>query len=272
MKHLKIRNIIGLILVLVLTAGLLSGCGAGASEDESADQLSAIQEKGKIVIGVEGTYPPFTYHDDDDSLTGFDIELAEAIAEKLGVEAEFVESDWDSLLAGVDSGRLDTVINNVTITEDRQEKYDFTDPYLYIYREIIVRTENEDVKSLDDLNGKKVANNATGDYNSRLEELGAEIVPIDTAEEAINLVESGRADLSVFASVTFAEYLKEHPDAQVKVAFRTPEPASLTAIPVKKGETALLEAINNALAELRKDGTLLALSEKYFDADLTQEE
>ncbi|MGN1412830.1 MAG: transporter substrate-binding domain-containing protein [Anaerovoracaceae bacterium] len=270
MEHLK--KVTALVLILIFTAVMLTGCGGDAAESEEVSQLEAIQSNGKIVIGVEGTYPPFTYHGDDDTLTGFDIELASAIAEKLGVEAEFVESEWDSLLAGVDSGRLDTVINNVTITEERQEKYDFSDPYLYIYREVIVKKENTEIQSLDDFKGKKVANNATGDYNATIEELGAEIVPINTAEEAINLVESGRADLSVFASVSFAEYVKQHPETQVEVAFLVPEEASLTAIPVKKGEEELLNAINSALGELRNDGTLKELSEKYFGDDLTQEE
>ncbi len=129
MKHIRTKRWITVLIALVAAAVLFTGCGSTSEESSSDDsQLAAIQEKGKILVGVEGTYPPFTYHDDDDSLTGFDIELAQAIAEKLGVEVEFVESDWDSLLAGIDSGRIDTVINNVTITDARKEKYDFTDP------------------------------------------------------------------------------------------------------------------------------------------------
>ncbi len=141
---------------------------------------------------------------------------------------------------------------------------------MYTYREIVTKKGNEEIQSMDDLDGKKVANNSTGDYNTTLEELGAEIVPIDTAEEAINLVESGRADLTVYASVSFYEYLKEHPDADVEIAFRVPDEASMTAIPVKKDEPELYDAINGALNELRTDGTLKELSEKYFDQDLTE--
>ena len=264
---MKKRKIAILALAVVLAAGLLAGCGKSETEDE----LAQIQASGKIVVGVEGTYPPVTYHDDNGNLTGFDIDVANAVADKLGVKAEFVESDWDSLLAGVDSKRFDTVINAVSITDERKEKYDFAGPYFYITRQIVVKTGNEDIKSLNDLNGKKVATNATNDYAETLEKLGATIVPIDTSDEAADLVLSGRADFCMFNDTIFGEYIKQHPDAQLTVAFRIPDEVETIGIPVRKGETKLYEAIQNALTEIEKDGTLAKLSEKYFGADYTSE-
>ena len=124
------------LLAFTLTAAVFSGCGSTASSAVSADataestsaasaeggELEKVKAAGKLVIGVEGTYPPFTYHDDSGELTGLDIELGKALAEKLGVEAEFQEAAWDSLLIGIDSGRFDTVINSVSITDERAEK------------------------------------------------------------------------------------------------------------------------------------------------------
>lgn len=251
-------------LLVALGAGVLACCPV------FADELEDIQNAGSIKVGVEGTYAPFTYHDESGDLVGFDVEVAKAIAEKLGVEAEFVESDWDSLLAAVDSGRIDTVINDVSITEEREEKYDFSDPYFYISRQVVVPSDNDDIQSLEDLDGKKVATNITNDYAPQLEELGVTIVPISTSEEAATLVTSGRADFCMFSTVILNEYLEQHPDAELKVAFVIPdEEDEKIAIPVRKGETSLVDAINDALGELKESGTLAELSEKYFNGDYT---
>lgn len=100
----------------------------GTSEN---DALAAIRERGQLIVGTEGTWSPWTYHDESDTLTGYDVEVARRIGESLGVETVFVEGEWDGLLAGMDAGRYDLVINGVEITDERAEKYDFSDPYAY---------------------------------------------------------------------------------------------------------------------------------------------
>ena len=212
------KNILTLGLAAILTGVLATGTVAYAADDE----LSQIQESGVLKVGVEGTYPPYTYHDEDGELTGFDVEVAKAIADKLGVEADFTESAWDSLLAGIDSGRLDTVINAVSITDERSEKYDFAGPYFYITQQIVVSKDNDDIVDMDSLNGKKMANTATTAYLDLLEDAGASLVQINTADEAVSLISSGRADFTTFNSVVFNEYLQQHPDANLKVAFVIP--------------------------------------------------
>ena len=278
---------ISFIMALLLIIALVSGCGsqgdsgaASAGESEAAesisaeaggDELDSVLAAGKIVVGVEGTYPPFTYHDGDGELVGFDVEVAERIAEKLGVEVEFVEAAWDSLLIGIDSGRLDLVVNAVSITEERAEKYDFTAPYYYEARRVIVRAEDDSIQSAEDLNGKKVATNVTNAFIPWYESMGAEIVGIDTSGEAIELVLSGRADLCGTSVPVLNSYMDEHPDAEgrLKVAFVIPDSEDQIAIPVRKGETRFLEAVDQALAQLRDDGTLKELSEKYLQGDYT---
>lgn len=261
------KNILTLGLATILTGVLATGTVAYAADDE----LSQIQESGVLKVGVEGTYPPYTYHDKDGELTGFDVEVAKAIADKLGVEADFTESAWDSLLAGIDSGRLDTVINAVSITDERSEKYDFAGPYFYITQQIVVSKDNDDIVDMDSLNGKKMANTATTAYLDILEDAGASLVQINTADEAVALISSGRADFTTFNSVVFNEYLQQHPDANLKVAFVIPNVVDEYGVPVKKGETALYDAIQSAIDELKKDGTLSQLSMDYFDTDFTQE-
>ncbi len=239
-------------------------------ENEADDELAQIQKNGVLRVGVEGTYPPMTYHDEDGKLTGFDVEVAEKIAEKLGVTAEFTESGWDSLLAGIDSGRLDTVINAVSITDEREIKYDFAGPYFYITQQIVVAADDDSITDMDSLRGKKVANTVTTAYQDILEEAGAELVPISTAEEAASLITSGRADFTTFNSVVFNEYLTQHPEAGLKAAFDIPDVIDTYAVPVKKGETRLHDAIQQALDELSQEGVLTELSIEYFGKDFTQ--
>lgn len=243
---------------------------AANTENEADDELAQIQKNGVLRVGVEGTYPPMTYHDEDGKLTGFDVEVAEKIAEKLGVTAEFTESGWDSLLAGIDSGRLDTVINAVSITDEREIKYDFAGPYFYITQQIVVAADDDSITDMDSLKGKKVANTVTTAYMDILEEAGAELVPISTAEEAASLITSGRADFTTFNSVVFNEYLTQHPEAGLKAAFDIPDVIDTYAVPVKKGETRLHDAIQQALDELSQEGTLTELSIEYFGKDFTQ--
>ena len=238
--------------------------------EDAKDELADIIKAGTIKVGVEGTYPPITYHDEAGELTGFDVDVAKAIASKLGVEAEFTESEWDSLLASIDSGRIDTVINAVSVTEQRKQKYDFTEPYVSVYRNIIVKGDNDSIKDPEDLKGTKVAENITTEYAEQLEELGATIVPIDTLQQAFDLVTSNRADFTILEDIQFYPYLEEHPDADLKIAFTIDDDVDQFAIPVKKGEERLLRALNAALNELKADGTLSGLSEKYFNSDVIE--
>ena len=190
---------------------------------------------------------------------------------KLGVEVEFQEAAWDSLLIGIDTGRFDTVINSVSITDERAEKYDFSDPYYYEARRVVVRADNDSINGPEDLNGKKIATNTTNAFIPWYEENGAEVVGIDTSAEAIDLVLSGRADFLGISVPVLNAYLDEHPDAvdKLKAAFVIPNSEDVIAIPVRKGEPEFLDAINAALAELREEGTLKEISEKYLGGDYT---
>jgi L-cystine transport system substrate-binding protein len=131
-----------LLLLLCSFSIILAACGTNKANPETAEQnnatekegaedlLAKIKEEGKIVIGTEGTYAPFTFHDESGKLTGFDVEIAQEVANRLGVEAEFLETQWDAMFAGLDSKRFDMVANQVGIKPERQEKYDFSVPYI----------------------------------------------------------------------------------------------------------------------------------------------
>ena len=284
---MKRRTFISLMSVMAAAGVLtLAGCssnsgnsgsssaasGTAASVASSAgDQLSNIQSSGKLIVALEGAWQPWSYHDESDTLVGYDVEVSRAIAEKLGVEPEYVESDWDSLFAGLDAGRYDLVCNGVEVTDERSKTYDFTNPYAYIHTALAVRKDNEDIQSFEDLNGKTTANSLASTYMELAESYGATVQGIDTLEETIQLLTAGRIDATLNANVSFYDYLNVHPDADFKLVAQT-EDASHVAIPIVKSEdSSFLDALNSAIDELRADGTLKELGEKYFGQDISFE-
>lgn len=262
---------ITLLLVLLMIIGLLAGCSKKEAEPEAPkDQLDSIREAGKLVVGIEGTYPPFNFVDDNGNYAGYDVDVATAVAEHLGVEVEFVMAEWDALLVGIDSQRWDTVIADVTATDERREKYDFSDPYLFTGRQVVVKTGNPlGLHTVDDLNGKKVATNATNSWVPKLEAMGAEIVPIETTDQCAQAVINGTADFCMFNDVVLKEYRENHPESELEVAFKIESDINEVSIPCRKGEERLLAEFNAAVKELRDSGKLKELSEKWFLQDLT---
>ena len=256
----KYWKAVSMVLALAIAVtGLLAGC----KKTGEKTQLEEIQAAGKIRIAMEGTWAPWTYHDETGALVGYDVEVGKAIASKLGVEAEFYEGEWDGLFAGLDGGRYDVIINGGDWTEERSTKYDFSDPYLYIYTVVIAKSDNDTIHSFEDLNGKKTANSLESTYMLIAEEYGAEVLGVDSLEETINMVLAGRVDATLNAEVSFDDYMNVHPDAA---------DTSNVVIPFRKGEQSKSsrEAVTKAIQELHADGTLSALSEKYFGKDYSK--
>ncbi|WP_312410806.1 amino acid ABC transporter substrate-binding protein [Shinella sp.] len=235
----------------------------------AGENLAAIQSAGTLKIGTEGTYAPFTYHDTDGKLVGFDVEIGEAIAEKLGVKAEFLEGKWDGLIAGLDANRYDAVINQVGITEARKQKYDFSEPYIASKAVLIVRGDDDSIKGFADLNGKKSAQSLTSNFGKIAEGAGAELVGTDGFDQSIQLVLTGRADATINDSLSFLDFKKHKPDANVKVVAEQAD-ADYSGVIIRKGEPELLEAINKALADIKADGTYKTISDKYFGQDVSK--
>lgn len=246
----------------LVQAAWMSAALAGAD-------LDAIKAAGVIKIGTEGTYAPFTFHDKDNKLVGFDVEIGEAVAAKLGVTPEFVEGKWDGLIAGLDVKRYDAVINQVGITEERKQKFAFSNPYIVSKVVLITKAENEDIKTFADLKGKKAAQSLTSNYGKQAEANGAELVATDGFDQSIQLVITGRADATLNDSLSFLDFKKQKPDAPVKVAAEDPN-GQPSGIIVRQGDDDLVAAINGALDAIKADGTYQKISDKYFGQDVSK--
>lgn len=231
--------------------------------------LDEVKAAGVLRIGTEGTYAPFTFHDDTGALVGFDVEIGRAISEQLGVEPEFVEGPWDGLIAGIDANRYDVVINQVGINEERQAKYDFSEPYIASKAALIVKDDNADIASFEDLAGKTSAQSLTSNFGKLAESYGAELVGTEGFDQSIALVIQGRADATINDSLSFFDFKTQQPDAPVKVV-ATAEDADFSGVILAKGKPELLAAINEALAAIKADGTYAEISQKYFGEDVSQ--
>ena len=264
------------VFLSLLLAGLLAlaGCGQnGGSQEESGDLLSRIKDRGELVVAMEGTWAPWTYHDESDALAGYDVEVSAAIAEKLGVSVRFEEGEFDGLLAGLEAGRYDIMVNGVDIDEDRKEKYDFSVPYAYNRTVVIVRADDDRIQAMEDLDGMTTANTLQSTYEAVGRQYGATVTPVDDFIQTIELLTSGRIDATLNAEVSYYDYLAQHPDAPIKIACIDPV-STQVAIPMRKGGESgeLKAAIDKALDELAEDGTLTELSIKYFGTDISKAE
>ena len=279
------RRRITLLLVTTLAAATLAGCGAKGTTDTTvtegedtvqasdADHLARIKTAGKITIATEGVWAPFTYHDPStDELVGFDVEVAAAIAEKLGVEADFKEVAFDGGLTGVTTGTFDMMANGVDVTEERKGTYDFTDPYAYDHAVVITLASNDSITSFQDLAGHTTANSAGSTYEAMGVQYGATVSNVDTLGETMTLVLNGTVDATINANTSAQDYFNTTGTTELKVAAVDPE-VTQYAVPLAKGSDndSLREAINKAIAELREEGKLSEISVKYFGADITKE-
>lgn len=258
---------------------VLSACGtkddnAGKNKSDNKtaekadkDLLAKVKDEGKLVIGTEGTYAPFTFHDPSGKLTGFDVELAEEVAKRLGVKAEFKETQWDAIFAGLDAKRFDMIANQVGIRPDRQEKYDFSDPYITSAAVLIASKDNDKVKSFEDMKGLNSAQSLTSNYADIAKKNGANIVGVDGFQQAVELLAQKRVDVTVNDKIAFLDYMKQKPDAPIKIV-ATADDASTSGFMFRKKNDTLVDAVNKALKEMIDDGTYKKISEKWFGVDV----
>jgi L-cystine transport system substrate-binding protein/L-cystine transport system permease protein len=247
--------------VLLVAALMLTACGSSATNGDNPVKVS-----GVLRVGTEGVYSPFSYHDPaSGELVGYDVDVARAVAEKLGLKVEFVETPWDAIFAALESGRFDVVANEVTISDERKQKYDLSKPYSVGEGVIVTRADDDSVKSLDDIKGKLAGETATSNWAQVARDHGARVEAVEGFTQAIKLLNQGRVDVVINDSIAVYAYLAETGDTSVKIAGTTGE-KSEQGFAARKN-SGLLPDLNKALDEVRSDGTLAAISKKYLKAD-----
>lgn len=269
---------VGLIAAISLALGACSsggtanstGSSAGSSSGGADTSLSDVKSKGELVVATEGTYKPFTYHEGGSgSLTGYDVEIARAVAAKLGVKATFRETQFDGIFAGLEAKRFDMIANQISINPERSAKYDFSTPYTVSPGVIVTKAGDNSITSFKSLKGKTTAQSLTSNYYKLAQQNGANVQAVEGWAQAIALLRQGRVDAVVNDKLTYLDYIKTNPDAGLKIAAETAE-KSRNAFVFRKGSNALVKAVDKALADLQADGTLTKISIKYFGVDVSK--
>jgi len=273
----------GLLFTFLIGVFVLAACGqtdtdnttdtTGENNEESLTKWDEMQEAGEIVAGTSGTLIAATYYTDEEELTGYDVEVMREIANRLDLEVQFEIMGIDSMLPAINSGRIDVAVNDIEATDNRKEKFNFSDPYKYSYSTMVVREDDySGINSLEDLEGKKAGGGATTVYSKIAEHFGAKVVTYGNApnEAYLSDVNTGRTDvivndyyLSKFGVGAFPDFdimlhpnLKFHPTEQ--------------AVVMPKESTTLQEKINEVLAEMHEDGTLTELATQFYSEDASQ--
>ncbi|EFM95571.1 amino acid ABC transporter substrate-binding protein [Actinobacillus pleuropneumoniae] len=231
--------------------------------------LERINAKGTITVGTEGTYAPFTYHDASGKLTGYDVEVTRAVAEKLGVKVDFKETQWDAMLAGLKADRFDLVANQVGLTTpERQATFDKSAAYSWSGAALVVRNDEQKIKQASDVKGVKTAQTLSSNYGELARANGADIVPIDGMAQGLLLIQQKRADATFNDNLALLDYLKKNLKLGLKIVWESPEKVDAGFI-ANKGNQEALNKISAAIGELHKDGTLKKLGEQFFGRDIS---
>ncbi len=249
-----VRRALLALAAALLAAVSLTGCGGGA-------------DANTLRVGTEGTYSPFSYQGPDGNLTGYDVEVVQAVGAKLGRQVEFVQTPWDAIFAGLEAERFDLVANQVTVTDERRARYDLSEPYTVSEGVIVTRADETAITSLADLRGRTTAQSATSNWAEVAREAGANVEAVEGFVQAVQLLKDGRVDATVNDTLAVAEYQKARGDAGVKIAGTTGD-TSEQAFAARK-DSGLIADVNRALGELRADGTLARISDKYFGSDVS---
>ncbi|MEI7915034.1 MAG: ABC transporter permease subunit [Mycobacteriaceae bacterium] len=258
---MRLRRGIILLAITMMAALTLNACGSKSTGRDALDS-------GVLRVGTEGTYSPFSYHDQTTrELVGYDVDVARAAGDKIGVRVEFVETPWDSIFAALEANRFDVVANQVSITPARQSKYDMSEPYSVSEGVIVTRTDDTSITSLADLTGRTAAQSMTSNWAQVARDAGARVEAVEGFTQAIKLLNQGRVDVVVNDSIAVYAYLAQTGDTSVKIAAQTGQ-KSTQGFAARKN-SGLLPDLNTAIEELRRDGTLAAISQKYLNANAT---
>ncbi|GFZ89938.1 basic amino acid ABC transporter substrate-binding protein [Compostibacillus humi] len=253
----KWKALIAAMFLFALT--VLAACGSSGDESSTEDSDSDSGDKSKLIVGTDATYAPMEYMDDNGNIVGIDIDIVEAVAKEIGVEVEFQNVGWEPLFPAVENGEVDFAVSSITITEERKENFDFTDPY-FVANQVILVPEGSDIKSAQDLEDKKVAVqiNTTGHIvvQDLLGNTNPNIVATETMPLAISEMLNGNADAAVGDNSVVIDYVKNNPNVELEIIEDDYFEKEYYGLMVKKGNTELLEKLNEGIQKIKENGKL----------------
>lgn len=255
-------------IVMFAALSVSAACASFAALAE--DLLDAVKTRGTLMIGMEGTYPPFDYRDSQGVLQGFDVDVAKALAAKLGVRPEFYTGEWSGLIGGLQAGKFDVVINQVTITQQRRQSLDFSPAYAYSAVQVLERKDDKaEYASLDELKGKRVAVTLGSNFADLAKSVpGIVVQTYPGMSEALSDLVGGRAD-AYLNDRLFVPYLIKTANVPVRGGALLKNTSDEIGIPYRKGNPRFSAAIDEAMTSMKRDGTLAAISKKWFGADVS---
>lgn len=274
------KKVFSMFIILILSISVFTGCGQSASESKSTsssntnskeNSLDRVKNAGKIVIGIDDTYPPMEFKDKDNKLVGYDIDMANEIAKKLGVKVEFVPTAWDGIFMALQSKKFDVIHSTVSITDERKKTMIFTEPYIFGGNAIFVKADNTTVNSQDDFKGKIIGcqiGTTAQDVLSKMSGM-KEVKKYNGMTEAFLDLKNGRIEAVVSDPQVGDYYIASQKDKFKKIkSLLNEEPIGVA---FKKDDTDLRDGYQKAMDDLKKDGTLSKLSEKWFGHDIYKE-
>jgi cystine transport system substrate-binding protein len=271
---IHVKRLSSIFVIFLSLFIILSACGKDDKKQNkvvkktgNGDLLQQIKKAGTIEIGTEGTYAPFTFHDANGKLTGFDVEVAREVAKRIGVKADFKETQWDAMFAGLDAKRFDMIANEVGIKPERQKKYDFSDPYINSRAVLVARKDNTTINKFEDIKGLHAAQSMTSNYADLARSYGANIVGVEGFTQAVELISSKRVDVTINDKPPVLDYLKQKPDASIKIV-ATSKTSAVSGFMFRKNSDKLVDAVNKALKDMINDGTYKKISVKWFGEDV----
>jgi ABC-type amino acid transport substrate-binding protein len=247
------------------------GAGCGGDDDDNGggggNELGLIKE-GQLLVGTDTPFPPFEIGQPP-NITGYDIEVVNAIAQKLGLDVTYQDTSFDTIFRDLAQGKFDMVVAATTITPEREQKVDFSDPY-YAADQALVVAPGSDIKTVEDLDGKTVGaqDGTTGEAYANDETDASEVRGFPEGPDAINALKAGQVDATVIDQPVAQDALDKEGGIEIPTIIPTGE---LYGLPTPQDSDALREQINTALQELKDDGTLKGLYQKYFKIDPPQQ-
>jgi len=266
------KKVVKLLVTTVLAAMVLVGCGT-KKEEQKDTLLDQIKKSGTMKVGLMGTYPPYNFLNDKNEVDGFDADIAKEVAKRIGVKAEFITNEWSGMIAGLEKGKFDIVISQMTITDERKKTMDFSKPYIKNSVNVIVKEENNTIKTIEDFKGKKIGvglgtNDETYLRNEAMPKIGKfEIVTYNDVITTLLDLNSGRIDSTVNNLFAIKPIVDKN-NLKVK-AVGQPIKEDYAGMAIRKGNSEFLSAIDKALEDMKSDGTYKTIFVKWFGVEPT---